>query len=247
MQLLKGKNAVVTGGSSGIGRQIALVFAEQGANVYILDKNPADEVVVELSKIGASQIFASKALDVTDRQAVETAVEDILSLWGNIDILVNNAGITMDSLLMKMTEEQWDAVLSVNLKSIYFLSKGFIRQMLKQKSGKIINMSSVVGLMGNAGQANYAASKAGLIGFSKSLALEVASRGINVNCIAPGFIQTRMTDKLTDEQKEKLIARIPMSRLGQPTDIANAALFLASHLSDYITGQVLVVDGGMVM
>lgn len=251
MQLLINKKAVVTGGTAGIGREIALSFAEQGAHVAIFGTNEerAKQVVEELKsrKTSDSQIFTYRILDVASKVEVDAAIASILAEFGSVDILVNNAGITRDALLMKMSEEDWDIVQAVNLKSVYNLSQALIRPMLKAKSGTIINISSVVGLTGNAGQVNYAASKSGMIGLTKALAQEVASRRIRVNCIAPGFIETRMTDELTEDQKKAIVQKIPMNRLGQTKDIAHAAVFLASHLSDYITGQVLTVDGGMVM
>jgi 3-oxoacyl-[acyl-carrier protein] reductase len=249
--LLKGKKAVITGGTSGIGKAIALLFAENGADVAIfgIDEQRSAEAVSDIK--AAQSLAEQKALfqlvDVSSFSAVEKAMDELLTKWGNIDIFVNNAGITKDNLLMKMKEEDWDAVLSVNLKSVYNTCHALIRHMLKAKSGKIINIASVIGLMGNAAQANYAASKAGVIAFSKSLAKEVASRNITVNCIAPGFIKTQMTDVLPEKVKEEYEKLIPMQKMGLPLDIAKAALFLASHLSDYITGQVITVDGGMVM
>lgn len=251
MQLLKAKKAIVTGGTAGIGQEIALAFAKQGADVAIFGTNAqraADVIgLLEQSRVFPEQRFLSLIVNVAQKSSVEDAIRQILTSWGQVDILVNNAGITRDALLMRMSEEDWDQVIDVNLKSVYNTSQALVRPMLKAKSGKIINISSVVGLTGNAGQANYAASKSGMIGFTKALAQELATRGICVNCIAPGFIQTRMTDALTEGQKEEIFKKIPMGRMGDPQDIANAAVFLASHLSDYITGQVLTVDGGMVM
>lgn len=251
MQLLKGKKALITGGTAGIGREIALTFAAQGASVAICGTHEGrvQEMAQALKEkaIDDSQQFTTMILDVANTKAVDEAMQGLLQTWGNIDILVNNAGITRDGLLMKMSEEDWDAVIDTNLKSVYNLCRAFIRPMIKARQGKIINISSVVGLTGNGGQVNYAASKAGMIGLTKSLAQEVATRGICVNCIAPGFIQTRMTDELTEAQKEAIFKKIPMGKMGMPRDIANAALFLASALSDYMTGQVLTVDGGMVM
>jgi len=251
MQLLKGKKALITGGTAGIGKDIALSFAKQGAHVTIFGTNAqrAAEVVQELndSRVDADQQFSSDIVNVSDKASVDLAIQKLLASWGSVDILVNNAGITKDGLLMKMSEQDWDDVLDINLKSVYNLCQALVRTMLKARSGKIINVSSVVGLTGNAGQVNYAASKSGMIGFTKALAQELATRGICVNCIAPGFIQTKMTDVLTDAQKEAIVKKIPMGRLGATEDIANAAIFLASPLSNYITGQVLTVDGGMVM
>ncbi len=251
MQLLKGKKALVTGGTAGIGREIALSFAAQGADVAIFgtDEKRASEVVEELKckSIEPKQRFTSFLVDVADRFRVETAIEELISLWSHVDILVNNAGITRDALLMRMTEEDWDRVIDVNLKSVYNTCKPLVRRMLKVKSGKIINISSVVGIVGNAGQTNYVAAKAGVIGFTKALAKEVAARNICVNCIAPGFIETRMTASLTPDQVKSFLEDIPMERVGIPADIANAAIFFASSLSDYVTGQVLAVDGGLTM
>ena len=250
MQLLN-KKTLITGGTAGIGKEIALAFARQGSSVCILGTNAerAALVVAELEALRTSpeQQFFSAIVNVADKKAVDAALEKILSTWGTVDVLVNNAGITKDGLLMKMSEEDWDAVIDTNLKSVYNLCQLLIRPMLKAKCGKIINISSVVGLTGNAGQSNYAASKSGIIGFTKALAQEVATRNVCVNCIAPGFIKTGMTDVLTDAQKEAILKKIPMGRLGSLKDIANAAVFLASSLSDYMTGQVLTVDGGMVM
>ena len=251
MQLLKGKKALITGGTAGIGKEIARTYAKQGAHVAIFGTNSerAAQVLEELKQVQVSpdQQFFSVMINVSEKKAVEDAVQALLGKWGNIDILVNNAGITRDNLLMKMTEEEWDAVIEVNLKSVYNTCQALVRAMLKAKAGKIINISSVTGLTGNAGQVNYAASKSGIIGFTKALAQELATRNVCVNCIAPGFINTRMTEILSDAQKEGILKKIPMGRMGHPEDVANAALFLASPLSDYITGQVLTVDGGMVM
>jgi 3-oxoacyl-[acyl-carrier protein] reductase len=251
MQLLKLKKALVTGGTAGIGREIAITFARQGADVAIFgtSEERAAQVVQELeaSRLTPEQRFAFYIVNVSEKASVEGAIQQLIALWGHVDILVNNAGITRDGLLMRMSEEDWDQVMDVNLKSVYNTCQALVRPMIKAKGGKIINISSVVGLTGNAGQANYAASKSGMIGFTKALAQELATRKICVNCIAPGFIQTRMTDALTDGQKEGILKKIPMGRLGETQDIANAAVFLASNLSDYVTGQVLTVDGGMVM
>lgn len=251
MQLLKDKKALITGGTAGIGKDIALTFAKQGAHVVIFGTNAerAAEVVKELvsAKVNADQKFSSCLVNVSDKASVDAAIQKVLTDFGTVDVLVNNAGVTRDGLLMKMSEQDWDDVIDTNLKSVYNLCQALVRVMLKARSGKIINISSVVGLTGNAGQVNYAASKSGMIGFTKALAQELATRGICVNCIAPGFIQTKMTDVLTDAQKETILKKIPMGRLGGTEDIANAAVFLASPLSNYITGQVLTVDGGMVM
>ncbi len=251
MQLLKAKKALITGGTAGIGKEIAIAFAKQGADVAIFGTNAerSAQVIQELEqiKLAPEQRFESFIVNVSEKASVESAIQQLIGKWGQIDILVNNAGITRDGLLMRMTEEDWDQVIDVNLKSVYNTCQALVRPMVKAKGGKIINISSVVGLTGNAGQANYAASKSGMIGFTKALAQELATRNICVNCIAPGFIQTRMTDALTEGQKEGILKKIPMGRMGDPLDIANAAVFLASSLSDYVTGQVLTVDGGMVM
>lgn len=246
-KLLKDQVALVTGGTAGIGKEIALKFAEHGAKVAIFGTNPqrGQEVVDEIEKKGGVAAFYQ--VDISKSSAVEDSVKKVLELYGHVDVLVNNAGITKDQLLMKMSEEDWDSVINVNVKSCYNTCHALIRSMMKAKKGKIINMSSVVGLTGNAGQVNYAASKAAIIGFTKALAKEVASRNICVNCIAPGFIDTKMTNILTDNQKADILTDIPMGRMGNPAEVAYVALFLASWLSDYMTGQVLTVDGGMVM
>lgn len=251
MPLLRGKKALVTGATAGIGKAIAAAFASEGASVVVCGTNAerAAEVIDLLtgSRIDPAQQFKTLILDVANKPAVDKALQELLAEWGGVDILVNNAGIARDGLLMKMSEQDWDLVIDTNLKSVFNFCQALVRPMLKAKKGKIINISSVVGLTGNGGQVNYAASKSGMIGLTKSLALEVASRGICVNCIAPGFIQTKMTDALTEAQKTGILETIPMGRMGDPMDIAHAAVFLASHLSDYMTGQVLAIDGGMVM
>jgi len=251
MQLLKGKTALITGGTAGIGKAIACLYAEHGADVVILGTNQerADQALkeIEASKADPSQKVATYLVDVSKSKEVDQIVEQILKSWGKIDILVNNAGITRDNLLMKMSEEDWDQVINVNLKSIYNTCRALSRPMMKARTGTIINISSIIGLTGNAGQVNYAASKSGMIGFTKSLAKELASRGVRANCVAPGYIETQMTEGLSQPIKEAILTKIPLSRIGQPRDIAHAALFLASDLASYITGQVLTVDGGMVM
>ena len=246
--LLKNKWAIITGATSGIGKGIALHFAIHGANIVVIGTNEerAKQVVKELHDLGAKESFY-QLVHVAKFSDVKAVCNAILEKVGFVDILVNNAGITRDALLMRMSEEQWDEVMDVNLKSVFNFCKALTRQFIKARKGKIINISSVVGLTGNAGQVNYSASKSGMIGFTKSLAKELAGRGVNVNCIAPGFIETKMTDVLTEQIKENILNSIPMKRLGQPIEIANSALFLASELSDYVTGQVLTVDGGMVM
>lgn len=248
--MLADKTAIITGGTRGIGKGIAACFIRQGASVALFGKNPEHGKVTlqELQRLASEgQKILFYQVDVGKQKEVESAIEKVYQDFGHVDILVNNAGIARDNLLMRLTEEDWEQVLTVNLKSIFNTCRAVIRPMLKARQGKIINITSVVGLMGNPGQTNYAASKSGMIGFTKSLAKELGSRGICVNCIAPGFITTDMTDMLNEKQKEAIIGQIPMQRLGSPQDIANAALFLASPLSDYVTGQVLTVDGGMVM
>jgi 3-oxoacyl-[acyl-carrier protein] reductase len=241
---LAGRVAVVTGGSRGIGRAIAEALHGAGAGVAVLgrDGGRAGEVAQALG-----QRALAVAADVANPEAAAKAVETVEQELGPVDILVNNAGITRDGLLARMSPEDWDAVLHANLRGAFLMTKAVTRGMMKRRWGRVVNITSVVGLMGNAGQANYAASKAGLIGLTKAVARELASRNVLVNAVAPGFIDTDMTRALTDQQREALIARIPLGRLGQGTDVARAVLFLASNLADYITGQVLVVDGGMVM
>ncbi len=245
---LSGKTAVITGASRGIGRAIALKLAELGANVvvnYSNSSNKAEEVVNEIKDIGR-EAMAIKA-DVSNPEDVNAFVKEVSKKFDSIDILINNAGITKDTLLIRMKDEDWEKVIDINLKGTYLCTKLFGKKMMKQRSGKIINITSVVGIMGNAGQANYAASKAGVIGFTKSIAKEFSSRNINVNAIAPGFIETEMTDSLSDEIRENYTKSIPLGKLGKAEDIANVVAFLCSQESNYITGQVINVDGGMVM
>ncbi|MDP1880117.1 MAG: 3-oxoacyl-[acyl-carrier-protein] reductase [Parachlamydiaceae bacterium] len=246
--LLKEKVAIVTGGTAGIGKAIALKFVEEGAKVVILGTRPENgqTAVEEIKQAVPDGMIQFYAADVSKTAETDQVFQQILKDFGQIDILVNNAGITADQLLMRMNEEDWDRVINVNLKSCYNTCHAIVRHMMK-RGGKIINITSVVGLMGNIGQVNYAASKAGMIGLTKALAKELASRKVLVNAIAPGFIQTKMTEGLVDAQKEALIKSIPLGRFGQPEEIANMAWFLASPLSDYITGQILTVDGGMVI
>lgn len=246
MKLLENKVAVITGAARGIGLAIAKKFAENSAKIAITDIAFADETesfIEEYSKTGGVVKFYKS--DVSSFDGSLKVIEDILSDFGRIDILVNNAGITRDALLMRMDESQWDSVLSVNLKSVYNMTKAVLRTMMKQRNGSIINMSSVVGVSGNAGQANYSASKAGMIGFTKSVAKELGSRNIRANAIAPGFIETKMTEKLPEDARTEWIKAIPLRRGGQPEDVANVALFLASDLSAYVSGQVINVCGGM--
>lgn len=246
--LLDGKVAIVTGGSRGIGRSVAKELAKAGAKVvinYAGNLAAAQEVLADITACGGTAVLSQA--DVSSAEAVDTMIKQTLDEFGRIDILVNNAGITRDNLLMRMKESEWDAVINTNLKGIFHCTKAVARIMMKQRTGKIINMTSVVGMMGNAGQANYAAAKAGVIGFTKSMAKELAARGINVNAIAPGFITTDMTSVLSDQVKDDLAGQIPLGRLGAPEDVAAAVLFLASDSANYITGQTLCVDGGMVM
>jgi 3-oxoacyl-[acyl-carrier protein] reductase len=247
--LLLDQVAIVTGGNAGIGKAIACKLTEEGAQVAIMGTNveTGHAVVTEIQHSYPSSKALFYQVDIAQTLAVETAIKKIIEDFGKVDILVNNAGMTADQLLMKMSEEEWDRVLTVNLKSCYNTCHAVVRSMMKAKKGKIINISSVVGLVGNSGQANYAASKAGMIGFSKALAKELASRNILVNCIAPGFIKTKMTDALSEQQKEAVLKEIPLGRLGDPAEIAQAVWFLASPLSNYMTGQVMTIDGGMVM
>jgi len=246
MKLLENKSAIITGATRGIGRGIAIEFAKQGANVaftYNSSATAAESLENELKSYGVlAQGYQSNAADFDSAQEL---AKEVLKEFGTIDILVNNAGITKDNLLMRISEEDFDQVIEVNLKSVFNLTKAVIRPMMKQRSGSIINMSSVVGLKGNAGQANYAASKAGIVGFSKSVALELGSRNIRSNVIAPGFIETEMTQKLDENVVQGWRDSIPLKRGGTPEDIANACVFLASDMSAYITGQTLSVDGGM--
>ncbi|MDX9941625.1 MAG: 3-oxoacyl-[acyl-carrier-protein] reductase [Bacteroidales bacterium] len=246
MKLLEGKTALITGGARGIGKAIAVAFAQQGAHLAFSDlkyDEPAQALEKELQGFGVKA--KGYASDASNLAASEKLADEVAAEFGRIDILVNNAGITRDTLLMRMTEEQWDLVIQVNLKSVFNLTKAVQRYMLKQRSGSIINMSSVVGLGGNAGQANYAASKAGMIGFTKSVAQELGPRSIRCNAIAPGFIETEMTAVLPEEVKKGWAEKIPLRRAGTPEDVANACIFLGSDLSTYITGQVIPVCGGM--
>jgi 3-oxoacyl-[acyl-carrier protein] reductase len=247
MKFLTDKVALVTGASRGLGKAIALALAAEGAAIAAVARS--EEALKEtLEAIRASGGTAEPyALDVADEAAVEATVEKITARFGHIDVLVNNAGVTRDGLLMRMKSEDWDAVIDTNLKGAFHLTKPVGRLMVKQRAGRIVNISSVIGLMGNAGQANYAASKAGLIGFSKSVAREFASRGITCNVVCPGFIETDMTKGLGDDLRKKLLERIPLQRLGQPEDVAGVVAFLCSPAANYITGQILTVDGGMVM
>jgi len=246
MGLLQGKNILVTGASKGIGRAIATRFAQEGANVaftYLSSVEKGEALEKELSSLGIkAKGYRSDASQYT---AAEELVNQVIADFGSVDALVNNAGVTRDGLLMRMSEEQWDTVININLKSVFNLTKAAVKQLMKQKYGSIINITSVVGIRGNAGQANYAASKSGIIGFTKSVALELGSRNIRSNAIAPGFIETEMTGELDAKVVEEWKNSIPLKRAGRADDVANAAVFLASDLSAYITGQVIQVDGGM--
>lgn len=246
MDLLKGKVALITGASRGIGRAMAQKFAQEGATVaftYLSSVEKGQALEEELRQFGG-QVKGYRS-DASDFKAADDLITQVIADFGKLDVLVNNAGITKDGLLMRMSEEQWDTVINVNLKSVFNLTKAAIKPMMKAKVGSIINLTSVVGIRGNAGQANYAASKAGIIGFTKSVALELGSRNIRSNAIAPGFIETEMTGEINEKAVEEWKQQIPMKRGGQPDEVADCAVFLASDLSRYITGQVLQVDGGM--
>ncbi|WP_078380929.1 3-oxoacyl-[acyl-carrier-protein] reductase [Sutcliffiella halmapala] len=246
--MLKGKTAVVTGASRGIGRAIALELAEQGANVvvnYAGSEAKAHEVVEAIKDMGGNAIAVQA--NVASMDEVQAMMKESLAQFGTIDILVNNAGVTRDNLLMRMKEDEWDDVININLKGVFNATKAVTRQMMKQRSGRIINIASIVGVSGNPGQANYVAAKAGVIGLTKTTAKELATRHITANAIAPGFITTDMTDKLTEEVKTEMLKHIPLARFGEAKDIASVVSFLASEKSSYITGQTIHVDGGMVM
>lgn len=245
---LKNKITMITGAARGIGKDIAVLFAKQGSDIAICDVN--DQALAETKaeiEAGTGRKVITSVVDVTNLEEVNEFVKKILDNFGGLDILVNNAGITRDNLVIRMSEDEWNSVLNVNLKGAFNCTKAVTRSMMKKRSGKIINMASIIGVMGNAGQANYAASKGGLIAMTKSVAKELGPRNITVNAIAPGFIQTDMTDKLGEESKTKLLELIPLRKMGQPRDVANLALFLASDYAEYITGEVIKVDGGMVM
>jgi len=244
---LKDKVALITGGARGIGRAIAMVFAKEGANIVVADVNLeiAQKTALEIEGLGVKALALE--MDVTNYDKVEEGVNKILDKMAKVDILVNNAGITKDNLLLRMSPADWDAVINVNLKGTFNCIKAVSRPMIKQRSGRIISIASIIGLMGNPGQANYAASKAGIIALTKTVAKELASRNINANAVAPGFIQTEMTAKLPEDLKKKMLEAIPLAKLGTPEDVANVCLFLASDESSYITGQTITIDGGMVM
>jgi len=242
---LEGKTVLITGAAQGIGRQIALDFAKQKARVVLFDLNEEGlkEAKTELERYSECQYYA---IDVTDGQQVEETINKIIDKFSKIDILVNNAGITRDNLTLRLSENDWDKVLGVNLKGAFLCSKSCAKYMIKQRYGKIINISSIIGIVGNAGQINYSASKAGLIGLTKSLAKELGSRNICVNAVAPGYIQTKMTDIMPAKVKEEMLKRIPLNRFGTPSDVSGTVLFLAQEAANYITGQILIVDGGMI-
>ena len=244
---LNGKIAIVTGASQGIGETIAVEMAKSGANVFCLarNKNALDSTINKIISNGDKA--SAYSCDISDNEQFNNIVTDIFKEYGSIDILVNNAGITNDTLLMRMSDDQWDSVLNINLKGSFTCTRSVIKYMMKKKSGRIINITSIVGLTGNAGQANYAASKAGLIGMTKSIAKEVASRGITANCVAPGWIETAMTEQLSDDLKNKFLSQIPTGKIGYPKDIANTVIFLASKEAEYITGQTITVDGGRII
>lgn len=244
---LAGKVAIVTGAAQGIGKEIAVALAQEGSDIVVVDVNleQAEKTAQELAALGRKTMALK--VDVSKSAEVDDMVNKILDKFGKIDILVNNAGITRDNLLLRMKEEEWDLVISINLKGTFNCLKAVTRPMVKARSGKIVNVASIIGIAGNAGQANYAASKAGVIALTKSAAKELASRNVNVNAVAPGFIQTAMTQGLPETVKEEMLKRIPLAKLGEVKDVAKAVLFLAGPDSDYITGQVIVVDGGMVM
>ena len=247
MSLLANKGAVVTGAGRGIGRAVALAYARMGADVACVSRTEENSAKAAAEVEALGRRAWAVAVDVSDTAAVDAAAGKILDDAGRVDILVNNAGVTRDNLLMRMSEEEWDTVINTNLKGAFNFTKALTRPFIKQRSGRIINIASVIGLIGNAGQSNYAASKAALIGFTKSVAKELAPRGITANAIAPGFIETDMTAALDDKVRESIIGNVPLGRFGSPDDIAHAAVFLAMEPSSYITGQVLTVDGGMVM
>lgn len=244
---LKDKVALITGGARGIGRAIALAFAKEGAGIVVADVNleTAQKTALEIEGLGVKALALE--MDVTSYDKVEEGINKILDKMGKVDILVNNAGITKDNLLLRMSPADWDAVINVNLKGTFNCIKAVSRPMIKRRSGRIISIASIIGLTGNPGQANYAASKAGIIALTKTVAKELASRNINANAVAPGFIQTEMTAKLPEELKKKMLEAIPLAKLGTPEDVANVCLFLACDESSYITGQTITIDGGMVM
>jgi 3-oxoacyl-[acyl-carrier protein] reductase len=245
---LEGKNALVTGGSRGIGHAIALELARQGANVAVTANSSlagAETVADEIRALGRNAVAAQ--CNIADSGQVEKLISQVLTSLGSLDIVVNNAGVTKDALVLRMSEDDWDLVLDTNLKGTFLVTRAALKPMIKQRHGKIVNITSVIGLIANPGQANYSASKAGIIGFTRTIAKEVASRNIQANCVAPGFIETAMTDALSQEQRDNIIKGIPANRLGSPQDIANVVAFLCSPSASYITGQTITVDGGMIL
>lgn len=248
MTALTGKTAIITGASRGIGAEIAMKFAEAGAKIVVNYSGSQDkaEAVVAAIQANGGEAIAVKA-NVSDAEAVKAMIDETMASFGSIDILVNNAGITRDNLMMRMKDDEWDDVINTNLKGVFICTKAVTRQMMKQRSGRIVNIASIVGVMGNAGQANYVAAKAGVIGLTKTTARELASRNITANAVAPGFITTDMTDKLSEDIQKTMLGQIPLGRFGKPEEVAKAALFLASDEASYMTGQTLHLDGGMVM
>ncbi|MFP4543759.1 MAG: 3-oxoacyl-[acyl-carrier-protein] reductase [Bacteroidota bacterium] len=247
MMRFEGKTVIVTGGCRGIGLAIVEKFASEGAKVYAVDFRIPEDGRQLISDDNIAAKVAVKQADVTNLDNVQQVFDEIIKEAGSVDVLVNNAGITRDNLLIRMSEQEWDAVIDTNLKGTFICTKAISRQMMSQRNGRIINIGSIVGTIGNAGQANYSSSKAGVIGFTKSIARELASRNILVNCVAPGYVRTPMTDKLTDEQKQKFIDNIPLKKIAEPDDIANVAAFLASSDASYLTGQIIHVNGGLYM
>jgi len=244
---LQGKTAIVTGASGGIGQAVALAMAKAGADVAICGQNQERlAATAEMVKATGRRVL-SYAMNVGNPESIQQTVDDVHKNWGRIDIMVNNAGITRDGLIIRMSEQDWDEVINVNLKSVFLFSKAVARHMMKQRSGSIVNIASIIGLIGNPGQANYAASKGGIIAFTKSMARELASRNVRSNAIAPGFIETRMTEKIPEDLQKKMLDSIPLGRYGKPEDVADLAVFLAGDRSSYITGQVISICGGMVM
>ena len=248
MKLLEKQRALITGAARGIGREVALKFLHEGASLYYVDIEEGDSKAEyeALARTHGAEVYFAQ-LNVADEQQVEQVMQQILEKSGGIDILVNNAGITRDNLLFRMSSQEWNDVLTINLTSMFYISRIIGRAMIKQRRGAIINVASIVGIIGNGGQTNYSASKAGVVGFTKSMAREVASRNVRVNAVAPGFIQTKMTEKLNEEQKRALTSQIPLGRIGDPDEVAKVILFLASDMASYLTGQVIHITGGLGM